>query len=87
MLTFAMSCAGLEGRLRLEDGQSGPGYEYGRLEIFLRGLWTGVCDASNLTPDAALVACKILGFDGGAALQFRSPYSFGSESQVTALMF
>ena len=53
------------------DGRSGPGYEYGRLDIFLRGLWRAVCDEDRFTPDAALVACAALGFDGGAALRFR----------------
>lgn len=51
------------------DGSSGPGYEYGRLEIFVRGFWSTICDNSGFTPDSALVACRALGYDGGAALK------------------
>lgn len=43
---------------------------YGRLEIFIRGFWSTVCDKRGFTPDAARVACRALGFDGGAAIQF-----------------
>eukprot|EP00892_Ulva_mutabilis_P006138 jgi/Ulvmu1/3897/UM018_0119.1 len=64
-----------EGNLRLQGGESGPGYEYGRLEVFLRGFWSTICDRSGFTPDAAVLACSLLGFDGGAALRFRVPYS------------
>lgn len=56
-----------EGALRLTGGQAGPGFEYGRLEIFLKGFWRSVCD--NFTPDSAKVACTVLGFDGGAVLR------------------
>ena len=54
------------------DGQAGPGFEYGRLEIFLRGIWSTICDYESFTPDSAAVACRILGFDGGATLEFRN---------------
>lgn len=82
--------AGMEGRLRLMDGQKGPGYEYGRIEIFLRGFWSTICDdpftsrttlsifpadGSSFTPDAAQVACSILGYSGGASLEFREAYN------------
>eukprot|EP00892_Ulva_mutabilis_P005579 jgi/Ulvmu1/3393/UM016_0009.1 len=76
-----------EGNLRLAEGDSGPGYEYGRLEIFVRGFWSTICDQLGFTPDTALLACSLLGFDGGAALRFRTPYSNDfpfSESQVLA---
>eukprot|EP00892_Ulva_mutabilis_P004969 jgi/Ulvmu1/2844/UM144_0009.1 len=73
---------GLEGSLRLSDGQSGPGFEYGRLEIFLRGLWSNICDRPAMSPDAAQVACRILGYDGGAVLQFAESVFLGPASQV-----
>lgn len=72
----------MEGDLRLMGGQEGPGYEYGRLEIFLRGFWSTVCAADSFTPDSAKVACTLLGFDGGAALEFRQAYSAGELNQV-----
>ena len=52
------------------DGQEGPGYAYGRIEIFLRGLWRTISDFPIFTPDAAKVACTALGFGGGAAMNF-----------------
>ena len=66
--------AEMEGVTRLVDGTAGPGYEYGRLEIFMRGFWSNVCNNDRFTPDAAQVACKALGYDGGAALRFTQPY-------------
>ena len=76
-------CAANEGRLRLMEGASGPGYQYGRLEILLRGFWNTVCDREGFTPDSAQVACKALGFDGGAALEFRQEHSSsGGENEV-----
>jgi len=67
------------------DGKKGPGYEYGRLEILLRGLWNTVCDEprgesddsspASFSPDAAQVACSILGYSGGATLEFRQAYN------------
>ena len=54
------------------DGQDGPGFQYGRLEIFLRGVWSTICDYESFTPDSSDVACRNLGFDGGAALEFRT---------------
>lgn len=73
--------AEVEGSLRLADGQAGNAYEYGRLEIFLRGVWSAICDVESFTPDSAKVACTILGYDGGAPLEFR-PTTFGGVSQV-----
>ena len=66
--------------MRLMDGGSGPRYEYGRLEIFVRGFWSTVCDKKGFTPDAALVACRALGYDGGAVLQFTHAYGTGRGS-------
>lgn len=57
-------------------GGEGEGYEYGRLEIFLRGLWRTVCDSAGFTPDSAKVACTALGFDGGALLDFTGEVRF-----------
>ena len=71
----------MDGVTRLVDGTAGPGYEYGRLEIFERGFWSNVCNNDRFTPDAALVACKALGYDGGAALRFTQSYA-RSLSQV-----
>ena len=56
------------------EGGSGPGFQYGRLEVFIRGFWSSVCDKNGFTPDAAQVACRQLGFDGGAAVQFTQPF-------------
>ena len=72
--------ADLEGSVRLMDGSSGPGYEYGRLEIFVRGFWSTVCDKKGFTPDSALVACRALGYEGGTVLQFTQAYSRGRAS-------
>eukprot|EP00892_Ulva_mutabilis_P012285 jgi/Ulvmu1/9429/UM051_0057.1 len=71
----------MEGRLRLMDSTAGAGFEYGRLEIFVRGFWSTICDTESFTPDSAQVACSLLGYDGGAPLNFM-PGSFGSENQV-----
>eukprot|EP00892_Ulva_mutabilis_P001591 jgi/Ulvmu1/11432/UM076_0006.1 len=75
IVCFTESDPAREGNLRLVEGESGPGYKYGRLEVFLRGFWSTICDNSGFTPDAAMLACSLLGFDGGAALRFRVPYS------------
>lgn len=74
--------ADVEGTLRLADGQAGAAYEYGRLEIFLRGVWSTICDVKSFTPDSANVACRILGFDGGAPLEFRNPTISLSKVQI-----
>ena len=71
----------MDGRTRLMNGSSGNGYEYGRLEIFARGFWSNVCNNDRFTPDAAQVACRALGYDGGAALRFTQSYA-NSLSQV-----
>ena len=61
--------------MRLQGGEAGPSYEYGRLEIFLRGFWNNICSTEAFTPDSARVACSALGFDGGASLWFPRPFS------------
>ena len=76
-----MLCVEVEGRLRLMEGGSGPGFQYGRLEVFIRGFWSSVCDKNGFTPDAAQVACRQLGFGGGAAMQFVQPFQ-ARESEV-----
>ena len=63
-------------------GTAGAGYQYGRLEIFLRGFWSNICNADVFSPAAAAVACAALGFDGGAALEFYQPYNGDSVSLV-----
>ena len=68
-------CAEMDGVTRLVDGSAGPGYEYGRLEIFERGFWSNVCNNDRFTPDAAEVACRALGYGGGAALRFTQSYA------------
>ena len=63
-----------DGSLRLTKGGSGPGFEYGRLEIFLNGFWSDICSDTQFTPNSAAVACRILGYDGGSRLLFTIPY-------------
>lgn len=75
----------MDGSLRLEGGGSGPGYEYGRLEVFLRGFWSNVCNVDGFTPDSAQVACAALGFGGGASLQFFQPYAVESSVRTSSL--
>eukprot|EP00892_Ulva_mutabilis_P004917 jgi/Ulvmu1/2798/UM141_0005.1 len=41
-------------------------YTYGRLEVFLRGFWRNVCPTERFTPASAHVACRQLGYEGGA---------------------
>lgn len=71
-----LALAEMDGATRLVDGSADPAarYEYGRLEIFARGFWSNVCNNDRFTPDAAQVACRALGYDGGAALRFTQPY-------------
>ena len=66
---------------RIVDGAAGPGYEYGRLEIFDSGFWSNVCNNGRFTPDSAGVACKAFGYDGGTALRFTESFA-RSISQV-----
>ena len=63
----------MDGATRLAEGRAGPNYEYGRLEVFMRGFWSNVCNNDRFTPDSAQVACRVLGYDGGAALRFTPP--------------
>ena len=59
-----------DGSNRLSKGASGPGYEYGRLEIFLNGLRSDICSGTQFTPNSATLACRLLGYDGGSRLLF-----------------
>ena len=58
------------------EGGAGPDFEFGRLEVFLRGFWSNICsgDAESFTQDSAQVACRLLGYDGGASIVFRQPF-------------
>eukprot|EP00892_Ulva_mutabilis_P012696 jgi/Ulvmu1/979/UM103_0006.1 len=67
-----------EGDLRLQGGEVETEFAYGRLEVFLRGFWSDICPTENFTPDSAQVACRQLGYDGGASLLFPRPFEFGS---------
>lgn len=60
--------------MRLADGESGPDFEYGRLEVFSNGTWGTVCDRTGFTITSAEVACRSLNFEGGAPLRFFQPY-------------
>eukprot|EP00892_Ulva_mutabilis_P004970 jgi/Ulvmu1/2845/UM144_0010.1 len=73
-----------EGSLRMMGGEERESFAYGRLEIFVRGFWSSVCDAAGFTPDAAQVACRAVGYDGGASLEFRQPFSGGGVNHVLA---
>ena len=66
----------MDGQLRLMEGGAGAGFEFGRLEIFLRGFWSNICSgvSESFTQDSAQVACRLLGFDGGASVVFRQPF-------------
>lgn len=72
----------MDGSLRLMGGEAGAAFEYGRLEVFLRGFWSNVCSTEVFTPDSAAVACRALGYDGGASLQFLQPFRFLENNQV-----
>ena len=63
----------MDGQLRLMEGGAGAGFEFGRLEIFLRGFWSNICsgESESFTQDSAQVACRLLGYDGGASIVFR----------------
>ena len=71
-------------QLRLMGGGAGAGYEYGRLEIFLRGFWSNICDLDSFTPASGQVACRILGYDGGGPLEFRQELSVRATNLVTS---
>ena len=72
----------MDGLTRLADGNTGQQYAYGRLEVFLRGFWSNICSSGQFTPDSAQVACRSLGYDGGAALRFMVPQSEGIQLPV-----
>lgn len=57
----------------------GPGYEYGRLEVFDAGFWT---DVRRLSPDAAEEACRAFGYDGGAAPRFTETFAAFQNSRI-----
>ena len=52
------------------DGQRTNNYEFGRLEVFLNGFWSNIWDKESFTPDSAVVACRILGYDGGTSITY-----------------
>eukprot|EP00892_Ulva_mutabilis_P004922 jgi/Ulvmu1/2801/UM141_0009.1 len=55
-------------------GKMAAEYMYGRLEVFLRGFWRNVCPTERFTPASAHVACRQLGYDGGAGFLFLRPF-------------
>eukprot|EP00892_Ulva_mutabilis_P008801 jgi/Ulvmu1/6293/UM288_0001.1 len=70
--------------VRLMDGEAGPDFEYGRLEVFSNSTWGSVCDRLGFTTASAQVACSALGYDGGAPLRFLQPYVRNGENTVLA---
>ena len=64
-----------DGSLRLSKGAAGPDFEYGRLEVFVNGLWSDICSDTQFTPNSAELACRLLGYDGGSRLLFTIPYA------------
>ena len=80
--TKTLRDAARDDQLRLTGGGTGAGYEYGRLEIFLRGFWSNICDLDSFTPASGQVACRALGYDGGGPLEFRQELSFGARNEV-----
>lgn len=63
-----------EGDIRLVEGDSTPEFAFGIPEIFISGIWSRFCFESVTLPTlAATVACRQLGFDGGALLTFALP--------------
>eukprot|EP00892_Ulva_mutabilis_P001727 jgi/Ulvmu1/11555/UM078_0048.1 len=81
--SFAMVACGFgteaeDGAVRLSRGEAGPDFEYGRLEVFLNGLWGDICSEAQFTPASAAVACRLLGYEGGSPLLFEVPYVFAT---------
>lgn len=71
------------GRLApVQGGEAGSAFEYGRLEIVLRGFWSDVCSTEAFTPDSAQVACMALGSDGGASLEVAEPFRLNTQGEV-----
>ena len=60
-----MACVTVEGGLRLVDRIDVNGYATGSLQVFLNGAWGAVC-SNEFNRIAADVACRQLGFSGGA---------------------
>ena len=83
----ALRGAARDDQLRLVAGGAGAGYEFSRLEIFLRGFWSNICDLDSFTPATGQVACRALGYDGGGPLEFRQELSFGEANEVISRSF
>lgn len=75
-----MGAGAEEGDLRLSDSGAAENgaAEWGRLEVFRDGGWGTVCnlrdrfgsdDTAPFTPESVTVACRQLGYDGGARIQ------------------
>ena len=79
------SCPGKDGQLRLVGGDSGPGFEYGRLEVFLRGFWSSICNVGGFSSGSAAVACSALGYAAAASLTFPQAFNPPTENQVSVL--
>ena len=77
MLSYVVVRADMDGQLRLMEGGAGAGFEFGRLEIFMRGFWSNICSGESelFTQDSAQVACRLLGYDGGASIVFMQPFA------------
>lgn len=75
-----------EGSTRLMAGSADPArlWEYGRLEIFMEGYWSNVCSIPGFNPAAAQVACRALGYDGGAAIRIAPAYANTSPVEYPA---
>ena len=79
--TKTLRDAARDDQLRLIAGGTGVGYEYGRLEIFLRGIWSNICDLDRFTPASGQVACRALGYDGCVPLEFLQELSVGARTR------
>jgi hypothetical protein len=55
-------------RLGEETRDDAERWAYGRFEAFNRGTWSAAC--GGFTPDSAQATCKMMGFSGGARLEF-----------------
>ena len=84
-------CHTEEGDLRLVDRVDINGFATGALQVFIDGEFGGVCNTLFGPPDAE-VACRQMGFTGGAALpleldQTVSPYDIRPEVEVLLLVY
>ena len=58
-----------DGAVRLNDGEFGERFGYGRIEILLKGAWSKLAtDFRQITQTTAATACSAAGFDGGGRL-------------------